>query len=385
LYGAAGSLPYQSAAGTTAMLAIGGNGLVLTSNGSNPTWAAAGSLAAGNATTATNLAGGTAGQVPYQTGAGATSFYGPGTSGQLLISQGTGAPNYVNTATFMVGRATSAINVLYGAAGSLHYQSAADTTAMLGIGTAGQVLTVNAGATAPQWVSTASIYAGTAVNADNIRTLGINTNASYYPIFVDSNNASSAYEATYSSSGLSVNPSTNHFTAGAFIPTSTTLVNNGIYAGASSSIVVGISGQPRLTIDGSGSGFVRVDNALAATSTATGALRVIGGAGIGGDLYAANIYSNGTRLYPLNIQEFSATAGQTSFTISGGYTVGTVQVFANGIALNNQDYTASNGSTVVVNYSRKAGDLIRVVSGGTSSSQNQQANFAVAMSVAMAM
>ena len=44
------------------------------------------------ATTATNLAGGVASQIPYQTGAGATSFIANGTAGQVLTSAGTGAP-----------------------------------------------------------------------------------------------------------------------------------------------------------------------------------------------------------------------------------------------------------------------------------------------------
>lgn len=43
------------------------------------------------ATTATNLDGGTAGVIPYQTGAGATAFSAAGTNGQVLTSAGSGA------------------------------------------------------------------------------------------------------------------------------------------------------------------------------------------------------------------------------------------------------------------------------------------------------
>jgi hypothetical protein len=46
----------------------------------------------GNATSATNLAGGAASQIPYQTGAGATSFIANGTAGQVLTSAGAGTP-----------------------------------------------------------------------------------------------------------------------------------------------------------------------------------------------------------------------------------------------------------------------------------------------------
>jgi hypothetical protein len=48
---------------------------------------------------------------------------------------------------------TTAANLAGGAAGSLPYQTGANATTFLGIGTAGQVLQVNSGATAPQWVS----------------------------------------------------------------------------------------------------------------------------------------------------------------------------------------------------------------------------------------
>lgn len=46
----------------------------------------------GNATSATNLAGGAASQIPYQTGAGATLFIANGTAGQVLTSAGAGTP-----------------------------------------------------------------------------------------------------------------------------------------------------------------------------------------------------------------------------------------------------------------------------------------------------
>jgi hypothetical protein len=56
-------------------------------------------IGSGIISTATNIAGGTAGQVPYQTTSGATSFYGPGIAGNVLVSNGTSAPTYNNTLT----------------------------------------------------------------------------------------------------------------------------------------------------------------------------------------------------------------------------------------------------------------------------------------------
>lgn len=59
-------------------------------------------------------------------------------------------------------------------------------------------------------------------------------------------------------------------------------------------------------------------------------------------------------------QKFTATAGQTTFTTSG-YTVGYLIVFMNGVLLDITDYTASNGTTVVLGAGASAGDEIVTV------------------------
>jgi hypothetical protein len=94
--GVAGAVPYQSGVGATGFSAAGSSGQVLTSAGSSvPTWTSQSSLAAGSAT---NLAGGAASQIPYQTGSGATSFIANGTSGQVLTSNGASAPTWASPA-----------------------------------------------------------------------------------------------------------------------------------------------------------------------------------------------------------------------------------------------------------------------------------------------
>ena len=86
-----------SAAATLAVNATSANsgGAVVARDGSGDF--AAGTITAtltGNASTATNLAGGGAGQVPYNTGSGATAFLAAGTAGQMLMSNGTSAPSW---------------------------------------------------------------------------------------------------------------------------------------------------------------------------------------------------------------------------------------------------------------------------------------------------
>jgi len=56
---------------------------------------------------------------------------------------------------------------------------------------------------------------------------------------------------------------------------------------------------------------------------------------------------------------FTATAAQTTFTVS--YTVGFVQVYLNGVFLNGTDFTATNGTTVVLATGAAAGDIVEVI------------------------
>jgi hypothetical protein len=101
--GAAGSLVYQSAAATTTTLALGTTNYVLTAGASAPQYVAQSTLSVGSATTsttATNLAGGAAGSIPYQSGVGATAFLAFGTTGQVLTSNGTSAPSWTTPASY---------------------------------------------------------------------------------------------------------------------------------------------------------------------------------------------------------------------------------------------------------------------------------------------
>ena len=61
--------------------------------------------------------------------------------------------------------------------------------------------------------------------------------------------------------------------------------------------------------------------------------------------------------------DFTATAGQTTFTTT--YVVGTVSVYRNGIKLGNADFTATNGTSVVLSTGAVVGDLIEIQSFST--------------------
>ena len=210
LGGAANQFAYQTAAHTTNFISTGSMYVGRAT--------LADTVLGGTVNTATNLANGTAGQVPYQTAPGITAFYGPGTAGQLLVSNGAAAPVYTNTASIYVGNAVTSTHLRGGSAGQLPYQTGVGTTSFTGPGTAGQVLT-SGGTGAPVYVNTSSLYVGRAVVADSatstgaadqVKTVAQTSNAIYYPIFVDSNNASATAENLFTTSSFVVNPSTGN-------------------------------------------------------------------------------------------------------------------------------------------------------------------------------
>jgi hypothetical protein len=59
--------------------------------------------------------------------------------------------------------------------------------------------------------------------------------------------------------------------------------------------------------------------------------------------------------------EFTATAGQTTFSVPS-YTPGFIDVYRNGALLGSADYTATNGTTVVLNNAASSGDLVETIS-----------------------
>jgi hypothetical protein len=58
------------------------------------------------------------------------------------------------------------------------------------------------------------------------------------------------------------------------------------------------------------------------------------------------------------ITEFTATAGQTTFS-PASYTVGYIDVYRNGVKLGTADFTATNGTSVVLANACAAGDYVR--------------------------
>jgi hypothetical protein len=212
----------------------------------------------GSITTASNIAGGTTGQVPYQTGVGATSFYGPGTAGQLLVSNGAAAPVYTNTASIYVGRAALADDLVGGTAGAIAYQDAANSTVFLSLsGTAKSLLT--AGATAPTYITQVQAQSGTG-------------------------------SATTS--------------------TGQSLVVTGGGLGVIGDSYFGNSAAVRINL--------KVEGTTNATNQTSGALQVVGGIGAQGDIHAAGAVLDTVRIGVSTANEIDTTAGNLILDSTGG-------------------------------------------------------------------
>lgn len=105
-----GDLLYATGTTTLSKLAIGTNTYILASSGTAPQWAAPSTIAIG---TATNLAGGLANQIPYQTGPGATTFMvAPTIAGTYLNWSGSAFQWSSNPLGDVVGPASATDNAI---------------------------------------------------------------------------------------------------------------------------------------------------------------------------------------------------------------------------------------------------------------------------------
>lgn len=367
-------------------------------------------------------------------------------SGALQVSGGVGIGGnlYVGGTIYgiasVTGVITTATNIAGGTASQIVYQTAPGVT--------GFVTAPSAAGTALVWNGSAYVWqTASGGNANGVLTVSSATAATRYLTFVDNNFGTASTSSFYTDAGISYNPSTNALTLGGTSPASLTInagaaggtvnvstdVTSGIVnlftgvgsggqlimaSGGLSTVIIGgpsstvrlgsnsgnttvrigagsdgsldydsnagggtpFSFMPSMTtgllsVGGSSTGRMNVKFTSQASSTVTGALTVVGGVGIGGNLYVGGtIYGTGGTAITATVNfEAIATAGQTTFTIPGGYTVGYIEVFANGILLGSSNYTASNGTTVVLNNARNAGDIIRIVAaaaGGTATAFN---------------
>ena len=237
----------------------------------------------------------------------ATNFYGnvyATNTGTIQVGMATTAGYALNFNTATV--VTTAVNIYGGIAGQIPYQSAAGITSFVSTGTTGQFLVSNGSGT-PTWTSTSSLqigfantsgYATTSSYANTATTVVISTasnNATYYITFVST---SSGQLGVVSDAGakLTYNPGTSILTiastvtststtTGALIVTGGVGVGGNIYAGNIYSNGQLVATGSAVFSGGNVSNIVYITTATGTTSTNSGALQVVGGVGIGGGVY----------------------------------------------------------------------------------------------------
>jgi hypothetical protein len=254
-----GDLLYATGSTALSKLGIGASTTILTSSGSAPQWSAASGVTVG---TATNLAGGAAASIPYQSGAGTTAFLASaaGDAGKVLQSNGTSAPTWVTPTAYatvtddtttnatryplFANQTSGNLTTLFSSSTKYQYNPstgiltatgfAGNATGLTGLpageltGTIPSTVLGNSSlhvgtttialnrASASQSLTGVSIdgSAGSATNATNAVNIGItddtSTNADYFPVWVT--NSTGNLPARVTSTKLKFNPSSGAMT-----------------------------------------------------------------------------------------------------------------------------------------------------------------------------
>ena len=150
---------------------------------------------------------------------------------------------------------------------------------------------------------------------------------------------------------IGISPSTAAFPFDQFSGNGTTTAFTMSYAPASTtSMVVCISGVVQNPNTYGISGLTLTFSAAPPTGTNNIAVLYLG-------IPATSVTTPGNTAF-FSSTSFTATAGQTTFTPSGTYQVGFLNVIRNGSQLAPADYTATNGTTVVLANACVAGDIV---------------------------
>jgi hypothetical protein len=324
----------------------------------------------GQAGVATNLKGGTAYQIPYQSGANTTDFIANGTAtGQLLQYNEGSPPSWIDptglTATNALyaesaGTAELATDMSIEGTNQLLYQSSTNNTEVLDAGVQFQILQSNGTGSPPSWVDPTNLVSGSSAYSE---TSGIATNLK----------GGTAYQVPYQSSADTTEFIPNGTSTGQLLqynagsppswvdPTNLTIGEVGYASVAGiATVAEGLTGNPNITVNDlnvlgiSTLGTVQISSGI--ITATSGVVTYYGDGSKLTGVAATNVV--GTISTATNV--IGGIASVTSLRVSGISTLGTVQI-SSGII------TATSGS---VTYYGDGSKLTGVVSKATLDSNN---------------
>jgi hypothetical protein len=284
----------------------------------------------------------TAGDLLYYATGTAFTKLGIGSASTVLTSSGS-APQWTSLSGISVGTAT---NLAGGAAGSVPYQTASSTTSFLAIGTANQVLQVNSGATAPEWVSSSGTGNIVRVTSATLvtPTLGVASATSVNKVAITAPATGAtltlADGSTLATSGAN---SLTFTTTGA---TNLTLPTSGTVATTSNTVASISFGTTGFTPSTATSGAVTVAGTLSAAN---------GGTGVANN--AANTITF-TGNYSLGL----TLTGNTGVTLP---TTGTLATLAGSETLTNKTINGSNNTISNISLTTAVTGTLPTGNGGT--------------------
>jgi len=333
--GATGSLPYQTANDSTALLASGTSGTVLKSNGAAaPSWSAVeksmlSSALSAEITANTAKVGNVTHTGDVTDASGVLTVTKINNVEMSLLATGivknttaTGVPSIAVAADFptlnqsTTGTAAKATHLAGGSVGSIPYQSAADTTVLLA-GTSGTFLKSN-GAAAPTWVSIAKTDLSSTLQTEitNAATTAINsTNATNATNLIGGNANSLPYQ---SATGVT-----------AMLPMSSSgfLKANGLSAPSWSAVTLSdVGGTLSAGSGGTGQSLYSIGDILYANSTTslaklpsanTGNVLISGGVGVAPSYNKVGLTTHISGILPLANGGTGTTSGVSLADASG--------------------------------------------------------------------
>jgi len=292
----------------------------------------------------------------------------------LLVDAASAATSASNAASSASAASTSASNASTSASNASSSASAASTSASNASTSASNASTsatnaANSATTAAGHASTASTQATNAANsASSASTSASNASSSASAASTSASNASSsasaastsASNAASSASAASTSASNASSSASAASSSATTASNAATAAQAAQTAAESAydsfddrylgakSSNP--TVDNDGSALI---TGAIYFNTVAAEMRVWTGSA-----WQAQAASPDT----LSERSFAATAGQTSYTFSGGYRIGYTFVWVNGVLLDAADIVATNGTTITFNSALQLNDEVRILS-----------------------